>query len=807
MNNLQVDADHALSQHLPEEEIAKDSDVRCHHCDEPCKEETLAYEGHYFCCVGCKSIYELFQTEDLRDLYATRNKTNPHLAGRYDFLKNDEIRDELLAFQSEDHSIIILSLPDIHCSSCVYVLENLSDFHQGVIQSKVDFLRKTVEIRFNPKSIALTELAALLSSIGYPPQFEKASTEKTTNRHSGLSVKIGIAAFCFGNIMLLSFPEYLGIDERADTSFTVFFSYLNILLSIPLMLISARDYLLSAINGIRRKFINIDVPIALGIVALFGRSVYEIVTGVGAGYLDSLGGLIFFLLIGKWFQSKTYQNLAFERDYKSYFPMAVNKMTSDGYQSTAINKLEVGDEIMIRNNEIVPADAVLLSDGANIDYSFVTGEERAVHIQRGEQIYAGGRQLGERISLRVVKASSQSYLTSLWNNHVFSTHEGMIADDITNRVSKYFTTLILIIASAAAVYWYFADASQLWQVVTAVLIVACPCALALSAPFANGNALRIFGRKRLYLKSAPVAERFSLVDTIVFDKTGTLTQSNSGYVTFHGTAMSSDEAAMVRKLVENSLHPVSKKILRTLTDGEATIKDFEEVVGQGIQGVVNGHRLKLGSRYFVKQDAEYAQPEHVYLSIDGVIRGYFAVMHNYREGLRSMMAALDGYKLVVLSGDNDLDKHRLKEIVGDQVQMHFNQKPQDKLNFIEKLQQQGHRVMMLGDGLNDAGALKQSNVGIAVTEDIASFSPACDGILEGNALRELDKLLRFAQSNRRIIWASFVVSFLYNIVGVGFAVAGAITPIFAAILMPLSSLSVVVLTTAAGNIVARKMKM
>ncbi|MBL6449386.1 heavy metal translocating P-type ATPase metal-binding domain-containing protein [Fulvivirga sp. 29W222] len=782
-----------------------DKQVKCYHCEEECRNDHIIFDDKDFCCVGCKTIYELFQTDDLRELYETRNKSKPHLVGRYDFLENKEIRDKLLSFQSEGYNLIQLSLPDIHCSSCVYVLENLADFHPGVIQSSVNFLKKTAEIRYNPTVIQLPELAALLSSIGYPPQFDtEGNDNKKKKTSSALSVKIGVAAFCFGNIMLLSFPEYLGIDESMDDSFKKFFAYLNIVLALPVLLYSARDYFISAYKGLSSGFVNIDVPIALGVVALFGRSLYEILTKTGAGYLDSLGALVFFLLIGKWFQSKTYENLSFERDYKSYFPLAATRVENGVTTTVPIADLKAGDEVVIRNHEIIPADAVLLSQRANIDYSFVTGEEKPVVMKAKDQLYAGGRQIGERITVRIAKPSSQSYLTSLWNNHAFKVTDELGTEEITNRISKYFTFIILAIALVATVFWYFVNPDNMWQVATAILIVACPCALALSAPFTNGNTIRVFGRNRFYLKSAPTAEKLNAIDTIVFDKTGTLTESGEGKVKFFGKTLTEEEGGMVRKLVENSIHPVSQKIKKSLKDTGFTISDFKEIPGNGLQGTVNGHLLRLGKPSYIGMDDVKDEPGRVYLAIDGISRGYFEVRNQYREGLSTLVGRLQGYKLAILSGDNDHERSQLEEVFTGKTEMRFRQQPQDKLDYIKQLQEKGHKVMMLGDGLNDAGALKQSDVGIAVTEDVSSFSPACDGILEGGHLKHLATYLDYAKYGKNIIIASFVISFLYNVVGLTFAITGVLTPIFAAILMPLSSISVVAFATFTGNYFAHK---
>jgi P-type Cu+ transporter len=787
-----------------------DEKTRCHHCNDICTNETIIFDGKNFCCNGCKTIYELFQDDQLKELYASRNKSNPHLNGKYEYLENEEIASQLLSFQSQTHNIIQIALPDIHCSACVYVLENLSDFHKAVIQTKVNFVKKSAEVHYNPETISLPELAALLSSIGYPPLFEledSKNKKSVTGSSYSLSLKIGVAAFCFGNIMLLSFPEYLGIQGEASHGFDRFFNYINLFLSIPVLVFSGNDYLISAYKGIKNRFVNIDVPIALGIVVLFTRSAYEVIANTGSGYFDSLAGLIFFLLIGKWFQNKTYENLSFERDYKSYFPLAVLRIENGKEVSVPIQQLKIGDEIVIRNSEIIPTDALLLSKQALIDYSFVTGEERSIEKKRNELLYAGGKQVGGRIHLRVLKETSQSYLTSLWNNETFEKTKD--STSLIDKISKYFTIIILTIAFVAAAVWFVVEPSQTWLVFTAVLIVACPCALALATPFTNGNTIRIFGRNKFYLKNAAVAEYLNSTDTIVFDKTGTITQSDIGEVTYNGSKLTSEQTKVLKAMVSNSTHPLSNKINMYLGEIElAEISNFREIPGKGTSCRYKAHEFKLGAVDLVIHDSKEMKSGQVGFSMDEKTLGEFSINSVYRSGLEGLMQNIaKKYSIHLLSGDNDREMDKLKTMLPGINEMRFKQRPQDKLDFIEQLQNDGHNVMMIGDGLNDAGALSQSNLGIAVTENVSHFSPACDAIIDGKVLSRLDEFLNYAKGARTIIILSFVISFVYNIVGLTFAVSGLLTPIFAAILMPLSSITVVGFTLISGNLLAKKLKL
>lgn len=779
--------------------------VSCHHCGDPCESEHIRYENKDFCCAGCKAVYELFQETELKDIYAQRREFT-RSTDRFDFLENKDITCELLDFQSETHNRVKLYLPAIHCSSCIYLLENLHRLDKGIIRVTVNFVKKEADILYKPGILTLKDVAILLASIGYAPNFTKNNQAgEGVTGDNGLSIKLGVAAFCFGNIMLLSFPEYLGFDNALDEKYSIFFSWLNIVLALPVLFYSSQDYFISAVKGLQKRFVNIDVPIALGIITLFVRSTYEVLSATGPGYFDSLAGLVFFLLIGKWFQGKTYQNLSFERDYKSYFPLASLKLVGQEEMSTPIDKLEKGDLVVVRNGEIIPADGILTHGEARIDYSFVTGESRPIKVKHGEILYAGGRQLGQRIQTRLMRKSSQSYLTSLWNSQVFKTEEDGYAKLLVNKVSKYFTAIVLSIALAAFGYWFFADKTVMWQAFTAVLIVACPCALALSAPFTNGNVLRWMGKTNLYLKGANVIESLAAVDTLVFDKTGTLT-SNDSRVSYSGVELSELELSVLKAMTSNSTHPISQRIHHFISsDMKVVLEDFNELPGRGLEATYSNAEFKLGSQKWLGEKSSY-KPEvgNVVWKVNGKIRGAFSIGNRYRNGLSVLASELSNYDVRVISGDNEHEKEALREVIGD-VPMVFRQSPEDKMTYIADLKKQGKSVMMLGDGLNDAGALKQSDVGIAVTEDIASFTPACDGILLGVELRKLSNILRLSSTSKKIVIASFILSFIYNVIGVSLAVSGLLTPVFAAVLMPLSSISVVLFTTISSNYFARKL--
>lgn len=789
----------------------------CYHCGDECLENPVHFEEKAFCCQGCKTVYEVLSENDLCDYYSL--ESNPGITQKkeknalFDFLDNREVCRQLLEYADDEQERVTLLIPNIHCSSCIWLLEHLSRLEPAIINSTTNFSQRKLTVNYNANDFSLRELAELLDRIGYTPvinleQADEKKPEKAFNKK--LLIKLGIAGFCFGNVMLLSFPDYLGISAL-EQSYQQTFRWLNLILAIPVVFYSGIEYFVSAFKSLKQRFANIDVPIALGVTVLFLRSVYEVVLDIGPGYFDSLVGLIFFLLIGKWFQNRTYDALSFERDYKSYFPLAIQTRRGEDFASVAVRDIQKGDEILIRNGELIPADAILIDTRVYIDYSFVTGESAAVEKAKGQYVFAGGRLSGKPARFIVQKPVSQSYLTSLWNNEAFKKEKQHTR--LVDQVSQYFTLVIITISVLAALFWQVTDPSKTWLVFCSVLIVACPCALALSTPFTTGSVLRVLGRNKVYLKNADVVEKLQKVDTIVFDKTGTITNASAHDLIFEGDDLSTAEKELVFAAVSSSTHPLSrfiKSFLKGVGSGKYAVESFSEYVGQGILAVVSGVEIKLGSADFV--DCDKVRSDHsasyVYLKIGNTQRGRFVIKNVYRSGLKGVIERLKSrFRFAILSGDTDAEQKNLSELFPDGTPMYFAQKPDDKLKTIKGMQANGQNVMMVGDGLNDAGALQQSHVGMAVSEDISNFSPACDAIMHADTFHRLDSIIDLAKGSKRVIYASFFLSLAYNIVGLSIAVAGWLTPLVAAILMPLSSISIVVLTTLFVKILSYKLKL
>lgn len=787
--------------------------TNCYHCGDSCSDDSIKIEEKIFCCNGCKTVYEIFSENDLACYYDFQENPGAipkEIQGKYDFLDNESILEKLLDFNDENTQIVTLYIPHIHCSSCIWVLENLHKLNKKVSLSQVDFPKKTVRITYNSLNTSLKEIVLLLSAIGYEPyiSLEDYETGKKGVDRS-LTYKLGVAGFAFGNVMFLSFPEYFEVDGFWIEKYKNVFRWLMFFFSLPVVFYAANDYFVAAYKGLRSKILNIDVPIALGVSVLFIRSTIEIILDLGTGFFDSLTGLVFFLLLGKFFQQKTYNFLSFERDYKSYFPIAVTRITSNKEENVQIYEVVKGDRLLIRNQELIPVDGILINGNAQLDYSFVTGEAEPVSKKSGDKLFAGGKQLSGVLEMEVLASVSQSYLTQLWSNDVFQKDHKSHFKTITDKISKNFTIGVLLIAFLSTSFWLYFDISKALNVFTAVLIIACPCAIALAAPFTLGNMLRIFGKQKFYLKNTTVIEQLAKIDTLIFDKTGTLTTHKENSISYDGLPLTEEEKSILKSSLRASNHPLSRTLYDTFKEIKTfEIKDFKEIVGKGIEVNYNHIYLKVGSSSYVKNSAEKTVLDTaVYISFNEVYKGKFTFKNAYRKGVKSLFTSLKNeYNLAVVSGDNEGEKTYLQENLPLGTTLLFNQKPEDKLNVVAKMQEENKKVAMIGDGLNDAGALAQSDVGIALSENINVFSPACDGILDASRFDHLGVYIKASKKAISIIQYSFILSFCYNIIGLYFATTGQLKPVIAAILMPLSSISIVVFTTVATNLLGKKIK-
>ncbi|MBC6112841.1 heavy metal translocating P-type ATPase [Pedobacter fastidiosus] len=781
----------------------------CYHCGEDLPKVNYQMDDKGFCCAGCLGVFKILSENNLCNYYVYNSNPGQQLKSEshLEYLDEPKIITQLLDYRHESSSIVTFYIPAIHCSSCIWLLEHLYKINPSIFSSRIDFLKKQVTISFNHEEISLRKLVETLNQIGYEPliSLQDVVKEHKSSVDKALVLKIAVAGFCMGNVMLFSFPEYFGLSSF-EKAFQSLFGWLNLAFSIPVAFYCGKDYFTSAITSIKHKHVNLDTPLALIIAVLFLRTAFEVIFSVGPGFADTLTGLVFLLLMGKYLKQRTYHHISFDRDYRSYFPIAVTTLQNGKEKPVSINEIHVGDRLWIRNGELVPADSILMKGDAWMDMSFVTGESEPVHKVLGEIIYAGGRQTSEAIELEVIKPVSQSYLTGLWNNEHYKSNNSK--QNFNDGVAKYFSLGVFIIAFSATAYWLFQnDSHKAWSAFTAVIIVACPCVLALSTPFTLSAILSVMDKKGFYVKNTDAVEELAKCDTIIFDKTGTLTSSENAEIRFSG-ALNQEESIIVASLLRNSTHPLSRHILKALNvDQYYSLTDYKEVIGKGLTAVINNHNIYAGHLSMLPVGIHTDSETGVHILIDRSYKGYFEIKQQWRLGLTQLILKLQKFSLQVLSGDTDKDFWMLQTIFSNSTKIRFKQSPHQKLNSVLELQQAGNKVIMLGDGLNDAGALKQSDFGIAITDNINNFTPGCDAILKGSSLSLLPNFIQLSKDGLKIIKISFAIAIAYNCIGIYFAVQGTLYPLVAAVLMPISTITIISFTTLATRWFARKNKL
>jgi Cu+-exporting ATPase len=734
---------------------------KCQFCKQPIDAGfKTTRDGNDYCCTGCATADAMLGGSD-------QEGPSVKLIDRYSHLSLIDHKEGLDKING-NHWQWTIQLPGIHCTSCLILLERMGEWLPGVRDVRVAFSAKQAVVQFDPEMISVSRLAAWLDFVGYPPSII-TQKKKTT---SGIA-ELGITGFAMGNAMMSAFPEYFGLSEETNYQLLYFFRYSTAFFATISLVVAGKFYLINAYKAVRNRQWSLDIPIALGMLALWVWSAHLLFTGQNGGYFDSLSGLIFFLILGRFLQGRTYAAFSFERTVDDFLPISVFSLTREEF--VRLGDLKEGEEYQIPTEGIVPVKSILMGK-AELDYSFITGESELQQLYRDQTIFAGARNAGSTLIAKVLQAPSQSEVEGLWKSKDRET-TGWVSE----RITATFTISVLIISVLATVVWWFLNPERAIEIGVSVLIIACPCALSLAAPFAYGTASKLLSDMGLYMKSGLGIEKLAAAQRFFWDKTGTLTERAS---TVNITELSEGDKSVFRAMVGRSSHPVSRLLAQYLQEGpKATLSRWEEHVGKGIEAEFEGQTFALGSAQWLNTTGD-----QTVMAIEGHVVGGFGSEFSYRANLTELFQAITdlGGEHALISGDHprELPRNWSKYFEG---KSHFNKSPEQKSSLV-----QGQKnAVFLGDGLNDVKAMESADLGIAVVENSMSYIPKSGGVLLANQLLELPAMIRYSRRVRSLVKWAYMLSLLYNLSGVALALFGALSPVVAAILMPLSSISVV----------------
>lgn len=826
---------------------------RCAHCTLPVP-ATMRREGEQrqFCCSGCRQVYTLVHEWGLDQYYRLAAQQQASLeparvTGRsFDDFDDEGVRAEATAPAGAERLRTRLYLEGVHCAACVWLVEKLPAVLAGVDEVRLNAGTGVAEVTWRPDRTRLSAVGRALDRLGYTPHIHRASRAQEARRaedRAGLA-RTGVAAACAMNLMFLHGAIYAGEHSGMDSPYETFFRWLSFGVALPVILYSARPFYQTALAGLRAGMVHIDLPIAIALTVSFAASAVNTIRGTGSLWFDSLAMIVAALLGARQLQ-RCAQRAALERAdslrgvaFLEFARRLEGDLPGAPTVEVPLTALAPGDRVEVRSGELVPVDGVVLSGRSSLDNAVLTGEATAQPVKEGDAVYAGATNLGARLVVRVDAAGAKTRVGTLLAivQEALARKPALLRT--TDRLARRFAQAVLGLAVITAAAWLPKGPEVVVERVIALLVVACPCALGLSIPLAVSIALMRAARAGIFVKDPDALERMRQATTLLADKTGTLTGGRLAVARWQGEDRALDFA---RALEAESAHPVARAFQRSFGRPLRLVRTVEaatEVPGQGIGGRLDGHEVRVGTRAYVTErgatvpeslDAAAAGAvldnlSPVFVAVDGQVRGVAAVGDSLRPDARRTIAALQarGVRVRVLSGDHpDLVRAIASDLELDDEDALGGLTPEAKRDFVASLvaddgpssaeagrrrgsREPGRRstVVMVGDGVNDAAALALADVGIAVHGGTGASIAAADIVLTREGISPLLEVLEGARRLRRVIRRNVGFSLLYNAVACSLAVAGIITPLAAAVLMPCSSL-VVILSSAVSPTFAK----
>ncbi|MEL7498969.1 MAG: heavy metal translocating P-type ATPase [Planctomycetota bacterium] len=798
--------------------------IRCSHCELPVPSGLLV-EGaeQQFCCGGCRVAFQLIHDAGL-DTFYDMAEDSPSLAsldptpGDYLEFDQPEFQQKFVKTINGEVSETTLALDGIHCAACIWLIEKLPQIARGVNQAELNWAKQTVTLRWQTGQIRLSAIAQTLMQLGYTPHPIRASEhEDRRNRENRIQLaRIGFAAAVAGNNMLIAIALYLGMFSQMGSAVETMLRVASCIIGMVALLGPGRIFLKGALSAIRTRTPHMDLPIALGLTVGTFAGLINTIRGSGEIYFDSLSVLIFFLLVGRWIQFRQ-QNRAVDSIEMLYrmTPKRTRKWINNVAVETFVDQVNVGDHLEILPGDLIPVDGVVVHGESRIDESIMTGESMPVPKTTGDPLLAGTQNQQSVITMVATSTHDDTRLSSIMGLVEKASSNKPKIVQWADQVGGRFVTIILIVAFITLVTWITLDAAVAIDRTVALLIVACPCALALATPLAIAVALGRAASKRIMIKSGDVLQSLDRPGIIWLDKTGTLTQGRLAVVQWDGDPQ---WQSVVANLETKSNHPVAKAIVQEFgtSDFAEPVTSIVESEGQGIVGTYQNQQVFVGNTSWMQEHQipitesfQQISNEQLQLgyspcwvAVDGRLVAVISMGDRLRHDSRSAIEAIrnECWQVGILSGDHPSIVHQIADQLDIATEMALGGlSPEEKVDHVHESHQTYPTVVMVGDGVNDSVALAAATVGIAVHGGAEASLSAAPVYFADEGLRPIMNLLGISRSARRTMTLNLAISLIYNFAGATLAFLGFIDPLVAAILMPISSLTVVALSLTSGK--------
>ncbi len=800
----------------------------CFHCGQAIPDGDLIFkkineQEHEFCCHGCASVCEVIYEAGMESFY--RRTPDGELLSPppppnkdIDFFDYDEVQSQYVTDLSDRREITLMS-DAIHCAACVWLIEHTMAKVDGTLLATVNFTNKRIKIRWDNSQLKLSDIIKKLNSIGYDatPYDASASEEAYRKANRDLLYRLGFAGFAMMNVTWFSVALYTGASE--DQEFKVYFYWLQLIIATATLLYSGLPFFKGAWTSIKAKTVGMDVSIALGLLTTYFYSLWVMVDASGDGYVyfNTLIDFIFLLLIGRYLEAIS-KNKALDstRRLMDLQPKVARQLIDNEEHIVPVRRLVKGDRVLVKPGEQFPVDGLVLSGESSVNESMLTGESHDIEKCMGDRVSAGTINVDGTLTVSVEQILQETQLGHIV--HMVEEAQGSKApiQSVTDKIMPWFVSATLSLALASFVFWYWnADLEFAVMTATAVLIITCPCAFGLATPMAVAVATGVSAKNGILVKNGTVLETLQAIEHFVFDKTGTLTKGKMNLVDYNFLPDQDEkqllmEIASIEQLSEHSLgQAIAKNIQETLQISRKSLKEiegFKALSGKGVRGSCEGVEYHIGTaKWLVELEIEMSESlfslaterakmaqTAIWIAKQHTLVGVLFLEDEIRPEAAELIQRLKdkGKQVTLLSGDLQVVADCVAKQLGG-MNVIAEVLPQDKNRVIQELQAQGQKVAMIGDGVNDAPALVRADVGIALGSGTDVSMDSADIVLMNNELMAVDTAVELSARTLKTIKQNIISSFAYNIIMVPLAVAGTLTPLIAALTMPLSSLVVI----------------